>query len=268
MLTKRIIPCLDIQEGKVVKGTQFLDIQQMGEPLEMAAMYEKDGADELCFLDILASHEKRKIFIDLVERIAETIFIPFTVGGGLSSLGDCEEVLLRGADKISINTAAFCNPKLISKAAHRFGSQCVVVAVDAKRIGTNADADAQKKQGESKVEHEVFLYGGRKGTGVTVREWVAKAADLGAGEILLTSMDQDGTEAGYDHALIDAATQVCSLPVIASGGAGSVQHIVEGMQQTEAQAYLAARIFHEGKMRLCHLKEELLAHGLPIRPPA
>ncbi len=252
MLTKRIIPCLDILAGQVVKGTHFKHLRKMGEPLPLAARYQKEGADELCFLDINASHEKRKIFLKLVEEIGRTIFIPFTVGGGLSDFQALEDVLLSGADKFSINTAAVNNPQLIEKAAKTFGSQCVVVAIDAKF-------------NHSKQDYEVFLFGGRKPSGIFVREWIHQIEDLGAGEILLTSMDRDGTKLGYDLKLLATACSSCKLPVIASGGVGNVDHVIQAMKQSEAQAFLAASIFHQKKVTIRQLKEKVRSEKIPIR---
>jgi imidazole glycerol-phosphate synthase subunit HisF len=251
MLTKRIIPCLDVDKGRVVKGIKFLNLVDAGDPVEAAFNYNKAGADEIVFLDITASHEKRKTIVDVVRRTAEKVFIPLTVGGGIREVADMELILKSGADKISINTAAVKNPKLIKDGAKRFGSQCIVLAVDAKRV--------------KKGKWEVYIHGGRTATGIDALEWIKRAVRLGAGEILLTSMDSDGTKAGYDIALNKAVSEAVPVPVIASGGAGSPEHMLHVLKEGKADAVLAASIFHYKEYTVKTVKEYLAEHGMPVR---
>ncbi len=256
VLAKRIIPCLDVKNGRVVKGTNFLDLRDAGDPVELARFYDKEAADELIFLDITASHEGRKTMLDVVARTAEEVFIPFTVGGGISTVEDMRQILSAGADKISINTAAVNNPKLISEGAERFGSQCVVVAVDAKR---------RTEVGDPNPTWEVYIHGGRTPTGIDVIQWVKQVEQLGGGEILLTSMDADGTKDGYDNVLNQAVARSVSIPLIASGGAGNLEHLKDALIVGEADAVLAASIFHFGTYTIAQAKEYLRAAGLPVR---
>ncbi len=252
MLTKRIIPCLDVAEGRVVKGTNFLNLRDAGDPVELAAFYDREGADELVFLDIKASAQGRKTMLDMVYRTAGEVFIPYTVGGGISSLGDIRDILTAGADKVSLNTAAVLNPPLIAESAERFGTQCIVVAIDAKQIGT------EKKW-------EVYTHGGRYPTGIDAVGWAVKAEKLGAGEILLTSMDRDGTKDGYDIPLTLAIARAVRIPVIASGGVGTLEHLVQGLVESEADAVLAASIFHFGEYSILQAKKYLRKKGVPVR---
>lgn len=252
MLTKRIIPCLDVHAGRVVKGVNFVDIKDAGDPVEIAAIYDKAGADELTFLDITASSDARNIMLDVVRRVAEQVFIPFTVGGGIRKVEDFREILKAGADKISINSSAIKNPKLISDAAWRFGSQCVVVAIDAKR---NADRSSW----------DVYINGGRVDTGKDVIEWAIEAEKLGAGEILLTSMDCDGTKNGYDVELTRLVSESVKIPVIASGGAGKMEHFREALTNGKADAVLAASLFHFREMEIRDLKMYLKENDIEIR---
>jgi imidazole glycerol-phosphate synthase subunit HisF len=251
MLAKRIIPCLDVKAGRVVKGVKFVGLRDAGDPVEVARVYDQDGADELCFLDITASHENRGIILDVVARTAEQIFMPLTVGGGISATEDIRNLLRAGADKVSINTAAVNRPEFVREAAQTFGSQCVVVAIDAKRIGNH---------------WEVFTHGGRNPTGIDAYEWSKKMESYGAGEILLTSMDRDGTKAGYDLALTRTISDAVHIPVIASGGVGDLQHIYEGVTEGGASAALAASIFHFGEFSIRECKEYLAKHGVQVRP--
>ena len=250
-LTKRIIPCLDVLAGKVVKGIRFKRLRYAGDPPALAKIYEKQGADEIVFLDIGASHERRKIIIDVVKRTAETIFIPLTVGGGIRNLTDIQELLCAGADKISINTAAVQDPNLIKISSTRFGSQCVVVAIDAKRIVPG--------------KWEVYTYGGRVRTGFDAVDWAKKVERLGAGEILLTSMNADGTQQGYDLDITRAISENVNIPVIASGGAGNAQHLYEALTIGKADAALAASIFHYGTLTVHAVKKYLHRRGVPVR---
>ncbi len=249
MLAKRVIPCLDIKEGRVVKGIQFVDLRDAGDPVENALIYEKQGADELVFLDITASYEERDILLELVRRVAETVFMPFTVGGGIRSIEDVRKILLAGADKVSINTAAVKNPKLISECARQFGSQCVVVAIDAKRVGNSWN---------------VFVKGGRQDTGIDAIEWAKEVESLGAGEILLTSMDKDGTKSGYDCKLLEKISSVVSIPVIASGGAGALEHFYDAIV-SGADAVLAASLFHFREFTIGQVKQYLFSRGIEVR---
>ncbi len=250
MLAKRIIPCLDVDKGRVVKGVRFLNLVDAGDPVEVAKVYEEQGADELVFLDITASAEDRKITLEVVKRVAEEVFMPFTVGGGISSLEDMRKLLEAGADKVSINTSAVKNPQLIYEGAKKFGSQCIVVAIDAKRRGNS---------------WEVYIHGGRTPTGLDAIEWAKKAESLGAGEILLTSMDRDGTKSGYDIELTRAVSEAVNIPVIASGGAGSMEHFYEAFVLGGADACLAASLFHFKEISIPKLKGYLASKGVPVR---
>ncbi len=250
MTAKRIIPCLDVAGGRVVKGISFINLRDAGDPVEQAMIYDREGADELVFLDITASREGRKTLIDLVEKVASVLTIPFTVGGGVSSIEDFYKLLRAGADKVSVNTAAFLKPSLVSEAASIFGSQCVVVAIDAKREGSG---------------WEVYIKGGSKPTGKDAIEWAEQVEKMGAGEILLTSIDRDGTKLGYDLELTRAVTERVSIPVIASGGAGSLEHFIEVLTLGRADAALAASVFHFGEIRIPHLKDYLSRMGVEVR---
>jgi len=252
MLTKRIIPCLDVHAGRVVKGVNFVNIRDAGDPVEIAAMYDKAGADELTFLDITASADARNIMLDVVRKVAEQVFIPFTVGGGIRSVEDFREILKAGADKISVNSAALRRPELITEAAERFGSQCVVVAIDAKKRN-------------DKTGWDVYLNGGRINTGKDAVKWAVEAAKCGAGEILLTSMDCDGTKNGYDIELTKKVSENVNIPVIASGGAGTMEHFYTALTEGKADAVLAASLFHYREMEIRELKAYLKAKGLEIR---
>ena len=252
MFTKRIIPCLDVNGGRVVKGVNFVNLRDAGDPVEIAAAYDAAGADELVFLDITASSDARNIVLDMVRRVAETVFIPFTVGGGIRTVDDFRQILREGADKISVNSAAIRNPGLIEEAAEKFGSQCVVLAIDAKR---RTDGSGWN----------VFLNGGRVDTGMDAEEWAEKAVRLGAGEILLTSMDCDGTKAGYDLELTSRIAQAVPVPVIASGGAGSMEHFYEALTKGRADAALAASLFHYKELEIREVKEFLKERGIPVR---
>lgn len=253
MVAKRIIPCLDVKGGRVVKGTNFVNLRDAGDPVELAAHYDHEGADEVTFLDITASNEARDTIVDVASRTAEKVFIPFTVGGGIRSVADFRKILKTGADKCSINTSAIQNPDLISKAAKVFGSQCVVLAIDAKRVPGKSD------------KWEVYTHGGRKPTGIDAVEWAKRGEDLGAGEILLTSMDCDGTEAGYDIPLTRTIAQSVRIPVIASGGAGTMEHIYEALTEGMAEAALIASIVHYGKMTIKEIKDYLASRGVEVR---
>jgi len=252
---KRVIPCLDVDKGRVVKGTNFVDIRDAGDPVELAAHYDREGADELVFLDITASHEARNTIIDLARRCAEELFIPFTIGGGIRSEDDVRALLRAGADKVSLNSAALKDPGLIESCALRFGSQCVVLAIDAKRVSAPGE----------RPRWEVFLNGGRIATGRDAIEWAREAVARGAGEILLTSMDRDGTKDGYELELTRAVVQAVQVPVIASGGAGDLDHLAQVILETDADAVLAASIFHFGEYTIREAKERMAAAGLPVR---
>ncbi len=251
MLAKRIIPCLDVKDGRVVKGVQFLNLKDAGDPVEIAKKYSQQGADEITFLDITASHEKRNIMIDVVQRTASEVFVPLTVGGGVRTVNDVRALLLAGADKVAINTAAVNNPEFVKDAAKRFGSQCIVVAVDARNTGEN--------------KWEVFTHGGRKPTGIDALKWVKKMEDFGAGEILLTSMDRDGTKDGYDLKLVRAVSEILTIPMIASGGVGNLQHLVEGVKDGKADAVLCASIFHYGEYSISEAKNFMDKNGVEVR---
>jgi imidazole glycerol-phosphate synthase subunit HisF len=251
MLKKRLIPCLDVKDGRVVKGVNFVDLVDAGDPVEQARLYDREGADELCFLDITATNEERATLYDVVRRTAEQCFMPLTVGGGVRIVEDIRRLLLAGADKVSINTAAVQRPDFVREAAEKFGCQCIVVAIDAKR--TAAD------------RWEVFTHGGRRATGLEAVRWARRMTELGAGEILLTSMDRDGTKSGFDIALTRAVADAVSVPVIASGGVGTLDHLVAGIRDGHASAVLAASIFHFGTHRIAEAKAHLAAAGIPMR---
>ncbi len=254
-LAKRIIPCLDVDAGRVVKGVQFVDIRDAGDPVEIAKRYNDAGADEITFLDITASHQERDTTLHTVEQIASQVFIPLTVGGGVRALEDIRNLLNAGADKVAINSAAVHNPEFVREAAERFGSQCIVVAIDAKKVSAESDTN----------RWEIFTHGGRKPTGLDAVEWARKMTDYGAGEILLTSMDRDGTKNGFDIALTRAISDAVPVPVIASGGVGNLQHLVDGVQQGGADAVLAASIFHFGEYSVQQAKEFMQSAGVEMR---
>jgi len=254
MLAKRIIPCFDVAEGRVVKGVRFLDLRDAGDPIELARLYDAEGADELVFLDIRASPDNRKTAVEMVERIADEIFIPFTVGGGIRSVEDMRLMLESGADKVAINTAAVREPRLVAEGAERFGSQCIVVAIDAKRVAPG--------------RWEVYIFGGREGgqpTGLDAVEWARRVVELGAGELLVTGMDADGTQEGYDLELTRAISEAVPVPVIASGGAGHPEHLYRAVTEGKADAVLAASIFHYGHYSIRQVKEYLAERGVPVR---
>ena len=251
MLKIRIIPCLDVKNGKVVKGTKFVNLKYAGDPVKQAKIYDNQGADELCFLDITASSDKRNILYDVVKKTAQKCFMPLTVGGGIRSIEDIRKLLLCGADKVSINTAAIINPQLIKKASSKFGNQCIVVAIDAKQVKKN--------------KWEIYTHGGRKNTGIDAIEWAKKMEGLGAGEILLTSMDKDGTKSGFDLKLTKKISSSISIPVVASGGVGNIQHLVDGIKIGKASAVLAASIFHYGKYTIRQVKNKMKQKGIAIR---
>jgi cyclase len=252
MLLKRVIPCLDVDKGRVVKGTNFVNIRDAGDPVELAIRYQDEGADEIVFLDITASHEKRETIVDLARRTADDVFIPFTIGGGVRSVEDAQAVLDAGSDKVSVNSAAVARPELIGELAEVFGAQCVVLAVDARAR-------------EDGVGWEVFVNGGRMPTGLDAVGWIRRGVELGAGEILLTSMDRDGTEDGYELALTRAASDAVDVPVIASGGAGNLDHLVDAVEQGGADAVLCASIFHYGQHTVREAKERMSSAGIPVR---
>jgi cyclase len=256
MLAKRIIPCLDVKDGRVVKGVRFVDLRDAGDPVEVARRYDLEEADELVFLDITASHEKRDILIDVVRKTAEQVFMPLTVGGGIRTIEDIRGLLLAGADKVSINTAAVADPDFVRRAAERFGSQCTVVAIDARAV--------RGRPGE----WEVYTHGGRRPAGLDAVAWARRMEACGSGEILLTSMDRDGTRDGYDIALTRAVADAVRVPVIASGGVGNLAHLLEGVTAGGADAVLAASIFHYGEHTVGEAKEYLRRHGVPVRPAA
>ena len=252
MLKVRVIPCLDVKDGRVVKGVNFVDLRDAGDPVEQAKVYDREGADELCFLDITASSDNRDIILDVVSRTAEACFMPLTVGGGVRTLDDIRRLLLAGADKVSINTAAVKTPEFVREAAEKFGSQCIVVAIDAKATGPG--------------KWEVFTHGGRNPTGLDAVEWAKQMGSYGAGEILLTSMDRDGTKAGFDVELTRAIADAVSIPVIASGGVGTLDHMVDGVREGHASAVLAASIFHFGEHSIAETKAHMAAAGVAVRP--
>jgi cyclase len=251
MLTKRVIPCFDVDKGRVVKGVSFVDIRDAGDPVELAPIYDAEGADELVFLDITASSDDRKTTYDMVERTADKVFIPFTVGGGIRSEADARQLLELGADKVSLNSAAVADPLLVGRASERFGAQCIVVAIDARAVGEG--------------KWEVYTHGGRRPTGLDAVEWARKVVGLGAGELLITSMDTDGHLDGYDLPLTRAIAEAVEVPVIASGGCGTPQHMVDAVVEGKADAVLAASIFHYGTYRIREAKEYMAAKGLPMR---
>ena len=252
MLKARVIPCLDVKDGRVVKGVNFVDLVDAGDPVEQATVYDAAGADELCFLDITASHEKRGILLDVVSRTAECCFMPLTVGGGVREVADVRALLLAGADKVSINTAAVHRPEFVAEAAEKFGSQCITVAIDAKSTGPDS--------------WEIFTHGGREPTGIDAIEWAREMERRGAGEILLTSMDRDGVKGGYDIPLTRAISDAVHVPVIASGGVGNLDHLAEGILEGHASAVLAASIFHFGTYSIQEAKAHMAARGVPVRP--
>ncbi|HFD78970.1 MAG TPA: imidazole glycerol phosphate synthase subunit HisF [Gammaproteobacteria bacterium] len=256
-LAKRIIPCLDVDGGRVVKGVQFVDIRDAGDPVEVARRYDQEGADELTFLDITASHEQRDTMVHVVEQVAGEVFIPLTVGGGIREPADIRRMLNAGADKVAINTAAVFNPEFVREAADRFGSQCIVVAIDAKQVGAGS--------ADSAPRWEIFTHGGRKPTGIDAVDWARRMVDYGAGEILLTSMDRDGTRNGFDLALTRAVCDAVDVPVIASGGVGTLEHLAEGILEGGADAVLAASIFHFAEYSIGEAKRHLAERGIEVR---
>ena len=289
MLAKRIIPCLDVKEGRVVKGVKFKNLKDAGDPAEVARIYDEQGADELTFLDITASYEKRKIIIDVVNKTAEKVFMPLTVGGGIRTLEDIRDLLNAGADKVSINTAAVENPEFVEKAARKFGCQCIVVAIDAKRVsgkehqtrnsrlqkdnppipplekGGKGEFDTELKTPNAQLTWQVYTHGGRSPTGIDVIEWANRVEEMGAGEILLTSMDFDGTKLGFDLELTRAVAEAVNIPIIASGGVGTVEHIYDGLVKGKADAALAASIFHYGEYTVQEVKSYLMKLGVEVR---
>lgn len=273
MLTKRIIPCLDVDAGRVVKGTSFVNLRDAGDPAELAAFYDREGGDELVFLDITASADSRNTMVDVVQRVSEQVFIPLTVGGGIRTLEDMRRMLNAGADKVSINTAAINNPDIIGEGAAQFGSQCIVVAIDAKRVNRNSGKDEYIPTAadpslalDDGSGWEVYTHGGRNPTGIDAVKWAVQAVERGSGEILLTSMDADGQLAGYDLELTAAISGAVPVPVIASGGAGNLEHLYDALDRGQADAVLAASIFHYGAYSIAEAKEYLGARGVPVRP--
>lgn len=285
MLKVRIIPCLDIKDGRVVKGVNFVNLRDAGDPVEQAKLYDAQGADELCFLDISASHEGRGTLYDMVTRVAEVCTLPFTVGGGVRELEDIRQLLLAGADKVSINTAAVKRPEFVREAAEKFGSQCIVVAIDARKVEKLSSADstsapamsprsgsplrsaAGAEQGQQNI-YEIFTHGGRNPTGLDAVEWARRMESYGAGEILLTSMDRDGTGIGFDVPMTRAIADAVNIPVIASGGVGSLEHFTQGFREGHASALLAASVFHFGQLTIPQVKQALAGNGIPVRPAA
>jgi cyclase len=259
MLAKRIIPCLDVKDGRVVKGINFVNLRDAGDPVEQAQVYDAERADELVFLDITASHERRDITIEMVRRVADTVFIPFTVGGGIRTIEDIRAILMAGADKVSINTSAVQNPSLITEGARHFGSQCIVVAIDAKRVTTDAGIE------RTGARWEVYIHGGRTPMGLDAVEWAREVDERGAGEILLTSMDCDGTQEGYNIELTRTIAEAVSIPVIASGGAGNLEHFYQALTVGKADAALAASLFHYQQLTIGQVKAYLDARGVPVR---
>ena len=251
MLKIRIIPCLDVKDGKVVKGTKFVNLKYAGDPVKQAQIYDKQGADELCFLDITASSDKRNILFNVVKKTAQKCFIPLTVGGGVRSVKDIRKLLLCGADKVSINTAAIRNPNLVKESSNKFGNQCIVVAIDAKKVKKN--------------KWEIYTHGGRRKTGIDAINWAKKMQSLGAGEILLTSMDKDGTKSGFDLELTKKISKIVNIPVVASGGVGNIQHLIDGIKIGKASAVLAASIFHYGKYTVRQVKYKMKQKGIAVR---
>ena len=254
MLTKRVIPCLDVHEGRVVKGVNFVNLRDAGDPVELAAAYDREGADELVFLDITATHEERPSMLQVAARTSEEVFIPYTVGGGMRSAADIRAMLAAGADKISMNSAAVATPALLTETSRIYGSQCIVIAIDARRV-----------PGSVPARWEVFVAGGRTNTGLDAVRWAEEAEALGAGEVLLTSMDRDGTKDGFDIDLTRAVTSVVNIPVIASGGAGELDHFAEAVIEADADAVLAASVFHFGQFSIRQVKEAMESHGVPVR---
>jgi cyclase len=254
MLAKRVIPCLDVHAGRVVKGTNFVQLRDAGDPVEIAARYELEGADELVFLDITASHEQRSIMIDVVRRTADQVFMPLTVGGGIRTIDDIRDLLQAGCDKVSLNSIACKNPDFIRQASERFGAQCIVVNMDPRRVIK-----------DGKEFWEVFIHGGRTPTGIEVVEWAQRVEELGAGEIVVTSMDRDGTKDGYDLPITQAVSKAVSIPVVASGGAGNPQHMVDAILMAQADAVLAASIFHFGQYTIAQTKHLMAQNGIPVR---
>lgn len=254
-LAKRIIPCLDVDAGRVVKGVQFVDIRDAGDPIEVAKRYDEQGADEITFLDITATHHERDTMVHVVEAVASQVFIPLTVGGGIRTVDDIRRMLNAGADKVGINSAAVKNPEFVREAAERFGSQCIVVAIDAKQVSSEGEP----------LKWEIFTHGGRKPTGIDAVEWARKMVDLGAGEILLTSMDRDGTKSGFDLDLTRAISDAVDVPVIASGGVGKLQDLTDGIKQGHADAVLAASIFHFGEHTVEEAKQQMASQGIEVR---
>ncbi len=254
-LAKRIIPCLDVADGRVVKGVKFVDIRDAGDPIEVARRYDREGADEITFLDITATHDNRDTMVHVVEQVASQVFIPLTVGGGIRTLDDIRRMLNAGADKVGINSAAVFNPEFVREAAQRFGSQCIVVAIDAKKTSQLHEDD----------RWEIFTHGGRKATGIEAIGWAKKMVEFGAGEILLTSMDRDGTREGFDLALTSAISEAVSVPVIASGGVGNLKHLADGVLQGKADAVLAASIFHFAEYTIQEAKEHMASRGIEMR---
>ncbi len=254
-LAKRIIPCLDVDAGRVVKGVQFVDIRDAGDPVEVARRYDQQGADEITFLDITASSDERETMVHVVEQVAGEVFIPLTVGGGIRELADIRRMLNAGADKVGINTAAVFRPEFVKEAAEKFGSQCIVVAIDAKRVSVEGEP----------LKWEIFTHGGRKPTGIDAVEWAKKMVDFGAGEILLTSMDRDGTKNGFDLKLTRAVSEAVNVPVIASGGVGNLDHLADGVSQGGADAVLAASIFHFGEYTVEQAKQRMAERGIEVR---
>lgn len=254
-LAKRIIPCLDVDNGRVVKGVKFVDIRDAGDPVEIARRYDREGADEITFLDITATHDNRDTIVHVVEQVASEVFIPLTVGGGIRTLEDIRTMLNAGADKVGINSAAVFRPEFVKEAAEKFGSQCIVVAIDAKKVSQDGEED----------RWEIFTHGGRKPTGINAVEWAVRMRDYGAGEILLTSMDKDGTKSGFDLALTRAVSEAVSIPVIASGGVGNLDHLADGILEGKADAVLAASIFHFAEYTIEQAKKHMQARGIEVR---
>ncbi len=274
MLTKRIIPCLDVDQGKVVKGVNFVNLKDAGDPVELASFYNQQGADELVFLDITASSDERKTMINVVERVSQKVFIPLTVGGGIRSVSDVRVMLESGADKVSLNTAAVLDPNLIKESSEHFGNQCIVVAVDARRIDRESEINLEQDSGllinpglsiEKSTKWEVVIYGGRKRTGIDVLKWIKFVTEVGAGELLVTSMDSDGMQHGYDIELLSEISELVSVPVIASGGAGNLDHLCDAIIDGKADAVLAASIFHFGTYSIKEAKQHMESKGIPIR---
>jgi len=266
-LAKRIIPCLDVDNGRVVKGVRFVNIRDAGDPVEIARRYDAQGADEITFLDITASSDKRETMVHVVEEVAGSVFIPLTVGGGIRKVEDIRRMLISGADKVAINTAAVANPDFVKQAAEKFGSQCIVVAIDAKRVNnvTNKIVNNTSEDDNQPLHWEIFTHGGRKATGINAIEWAIKMANYGAGELLVTSMDRDGTKSGFDNELNRAISEAVSVPVIASGGVGNLDHLAEGVTKGLCDAVLAASIFHFGEYTIEQAKQHMAACGIEMR---